>query len=59
MGPNKWGIFLILPVSTGEGIGPVGEISPVVCMLKDGLVPTQLFGIANLLEEDKHLSCTA
>ena len=38
MGPNSWGIFLILPVTTGEGTGPDGEISPVVCMLKNGLV---------------------
>ena len=38
MGPNNWGIFLILPVTTGEGIGPAGEISPVVCMLKNALV---------------------
>ena len=38
MGPNNWGIFLILPVTTGEGIGPAGEISPVVCMLKNGLI---------------------
>ena len=37
MGPNNWGIFLILPVTTGEGIGPAGESSPVVCMLKNGL----------------------
>ena len=37
MGPNNWGIFLIFPVTTGEGIGPAGEISPVVCMLKNGL----------------------
>ena len=37
MGPNNWGIFLIWPVTTGEGIGPAGEISPVVCMLKNGL----------------------
>ena len=37
MGPNNWGIFLILPVTTGEGIGPAGEISPVVCMLKNAL----------------------
>ena len=37
MGPNNWGIFLILLVTTGEGIGPAGEISPVVCMLKNGL----------------------
>ena len=34
VGPNNWGIFLILPVTTGEGIGTAGEISPVVCMLK-------------------------
>ena len=34
VGPNNWGIFLILPVTIGEGIGPAGEISPVVCMLK-------------------------
>ena len=38
MGPNNWGIFLILPVTTGEGIGPAGEISPVVCMLKNALL---------------------
>ena len=38
MGPNNWGISLILPVTTGEGIGPAGEISPLVCMLKNGLV---------------------
>ena len=25
MGPSNWGIFLILPVTTGEGIGPAGE----------------------------------
>ena len=37
MGPNNWGIFLILFVTTGEGIGPAGEIFPVVCMLKNGL----------------------
>ena len=37
VGPNNWGIFLILPVTTGEGVGPAGEISPVVCMLKNGL----------------------
>ena len=37
VGPNNWGIFLTLPVTTGEGIGPAGEISPVVCMLKNGL----------------------
>ena len=37
MGPNNWGIFLTLPVTTGESIGPAGEISPVVCMLKNGL----------------------
>ena len=38
-GPNNWGIFLILPVTIGEGFGPAaaGEISPVVCMLKNGL----------------------
>ena len=42
MGPNNWGIFLILPVATGEGIGPAGEISPVVCMLKNGLVQCKL-----------------
>ena len=41
MGPNNWGIFLILPVTTGEGIGPAGEISPVVCMLKNGLTKMQ------------------
>ena len=40
MGPNKWGIFLILTVTTGEGVGPAGGISPVVCMLKNGLVFT-------------------
>ena len=40
MGPNNWGIFLILPVTTGEGIGPDGEISPVVCMLKNSLCYT-------------------
>ena len=28
---------MVLPVTTGEGIGPAGEISPVVCMLKNGL----------------------
>ena len=38
MGPNKWGIFLILTVTTGEGVGPAGGISPVVCMLKNGLL---------------------
>ena len=38
VGPNNWGIFLILLVTTGEGIGPAGEISPVVCMIKNGLV---------------------
>jgi len=38
VGPNNWGIFLILPVTTGEGIGPAGEISPVVCMLKNALL---------------------
>ena len=37
VGPNNWGIFLILLVTTGEGIRPAGEISPVVCMLKNGL----------------------
>ena len=37
MGPNNWGIFLILPVTTGVGIGLDGEISPVVCMFKNGL----------------------
>ena len=37
MGPNKWGIFLILTVTTGEGVGPAGGLSPVVCMLKNGL----------------------
>ena len=37
MGPDNWGIFLTLFVTTGEGIGPAGEISPVVCMLKNGL----------------------
>ena len=42
MGPNNWGIFLILPVTTGEGIGPAGEISPVVCMLKNGLLIASL-----------------
>ena len=42
MGPNNWGIFLILPITTGEGIGPAGEISPVVCMLKNGLGPDLL-----------------
>ena len=28
---------MILLVTTGEGTGPAGEISPVVCMLKNGL----------------------
>ena len=28
VGPNNWGIFLILPVITGEGIGPAGENFP-------------------------------
>ena len=51
MGPNNWGIFLILPVTTGEGIGPAGEISPVVCMLKNGLTLTSIEG--NLSVEDK------
>ena len=37
MGPNNWEIFLILLITTGEGIGPAGEISPVVFMLKNGL----------------------
>ena len=40
VGPNNGGIFLILPVTTGEGIGPAGKISPVVCMLKNGLFYT-------------------
>ena len=38
VGPNNWGIFLILPVTTGEGVGPAGEILPVVCMLKNSLL---------------------
>ena len=42
MGPNNWGIFLILPVTTREGIGPAGEISPVVCMLKNGLLKVHI-----------------
>ena len=50
MGPNNWGIFLILPVTTGEGIGPAGEISPVVCMLKNGLVATQLMKVPAFLQ---------
>ena len=29
MGPNNWETFPILPVTTGEGIRPAGEISPV------------------------------
>ena len=37
-GPKQLVNFLILLVSTGEGIGPAGEISPVVCMLKNGLL---------------------
>ena len=48
MGPNNWGIFLILPVTTGEGIGPAGEISPVVCMLKNGLVVSQKEALSNV-----------
>ena len=42
MGPNNWGIFLILPVTTGEGIGPAGDIFPVVCMLKNGLTEVEV-----------------
>ena len=41
VGPNNWGIFLTFPITTGEGIGPAGEISPVVCMLKNGLLYSQ------------------
>ena len=37
MDPNNWGIFLILLVTTGEGIGTAGEISPVAGVLKNGL----------------------
>ena len=28
MGPNNWEIFLILPVTAGEGIGPAGGSFP-------------------------------
>ena len=39
MGPKQLGgIFLTLPVTIGEGIGPAGESFPVVCMLKNGLL---------------------
>ena len=43
MGPNQWGIFLILTVTTGEGVGPAGGNSPVVCMLKNGLSQGMLY----------------
>lgn len=44
-GANNWGIFQILAIATGEGIGPAGEISPVVCMLKNGLFQVQVKGV--------------
>ena len=37
VGPNNWTIFPILTVTTGEGVGPLGAISPEVCKLKNGL----------------------
>ena len=65
VGQNNWGIFLILLVTTVEGIGPTGEISPVVCMLKNGLISIQRslysgeglysgsYGITNVLVNKK------
>ena len=55
MGPNNWGIFLILLVTTGEGIGPAGEISPVVCMLKNGLPRLDCTGATSDQGHRKHL----
>ena len=33
-GPNYWGILSILTLTIGDSIGPTGEQSPVVTMLK-------------------------
>ena len=38
MGTNNWGDSLTLPVTTGKGIGPTGDMSPVVSMLKTALL---------------------
>ena len=55
MGPNNWGIFLILPATTGKGIGPAGEISPVVYMLKNGLLQASLQIGTIILKMEVHI----
>ena len=35
--PNYWGISVIFALTAGECIGPTGDISPVVTLLKKAL----------------------
>ena len=45
VGPNNWGIFLILFVSTGEGIGPAGGNFPNSLYVKKWPDPCDVYSI--------------
>ena len=37
LGLNNWGHYSILLASSGESIGPTGDVSPVVGVLKNAM----------------------